>query len=263
MAPYPNRDQLVIFDADGTTIDAFHAVEQSFLRHGMAIGDLERFQKRRRLFKYLGGLREFPNNLRRQFGKQSRKGLLATLTDFYRTEASLDPGIAPLLQAQLAAPQVRVGLVTRNVTVDPKETLRHLFARHDIDIDAFDHFACLPLGGDKTPSFREARERLGVNPARCYACGDEYSDYVAAIGAGMYPFIVAYGAEDRLRLRKTLGVPDDFIHASPAEFAGKLLHTLGLPQSPAGEEPGTVVGTAPGTEVAIDPAPCATSGAGR
>ncbi|HHW62771.1 MAG TPA: HAD family hydrolase, partial [Rhodocyclaceae bacterium] len=36
MAPYPNRDQLVIFDADGTTIDAFHAVEQSFLRHGMA-----------------------------------------------------------------------------------------------------------------------------------------------------------------------------------------------------------------------------------
>ena len=258
MDPYPNRDQLVIFDADGTTIDAFHAVEQSFLRHGMAIGDLERFQKRRKLFKYLGGLREFPNNLRRQFGKQSRKRLLATLTDFYRTEASLYPGIAPLLQALLAAPQVRVGLVTRNVTVDPKETLRHLFARHDIDIDAFDHFACLPLGGDKTPSFREARERLGVNPARCYAC-DEYSDYVAAIGAGMYPFIVAYGAEDRLRLRKTLGVPDDFIHASPAEFAGKLLHTLGLPQPPVDAEARTVVGL----EAAIDPAPRTKSGAGR
>ena len=167
MAPYPNRDQLVIFDADGTTIDAFHAVEQSFLRHGMAIGDLARFQKRRKLFKYLGGLREFPNNLRHQFGKQNRKRLLATLTDFYRTEAGLYPGIAPLLQTLLAAPQVRVGLVTRNVTMEPRETLRLLFARHDIDLDAFDHVACLPLGGDKTPSFREARERLAINPARC------------------------------------------------------------------------------------------------
>ena len=75
----------------------------------------------------------------------------------------------------------------------------------------------------------------------------------------MYPFIVAYGAEDRLRLRKTLGVPDDFIHASPAEFAGKLLHTLGLPQPPVGAEAGTVVGP----EVAIDPAPRTKSGAGR
>lgn len=245
MAPYPNRDQLVIFDADGTTIDAFHAIEQSFLRHGMAIGDLARFQKRRKLFKYLGGLREFPNNLRRQFGKQNRKRLLTTLTEFYRDEANLYPGIAPLLQTLLAAPQVRVGVVTRNVTIDPRETLRHLFARHDIDVDAFDHFACLPLGADKTPSFREARERLAINPARCYACGDEYSDYVAAIGAGMYPFIVAYGAEDRLRLRKAFGVPEDFIHASPAEFAGRLLHSLGLPPTRADAAAGPDLAHAP------------------
>ncbi len=233
MLPYPNHDRLVIFDADGTTVDAFHAIEQSFLRHGMAIGDLERFQKRRKLFKYLGGLREFPGNLRRQFGKQSRKRLLATLTDFYRNEARLYPGIAPLLQTLIATPQIRIGMVTRNVTLEPKQTLGQLFARHDIDIGAFDHFACIPLGGDKTASFREARTRLAVNPARSYACGDEHSDYLAAIGAGMYPFIVAYGAEDRLRLRKSFAVPDDFIHASPAEFAGKLLHTLGLDASPA------------------------------
>ena len=48
-----------------------------------------------------------------------------------------------------------------------------------------------------------------------------------------------------------------------ARQGASLLHTLGLPQSPAGAEPGTVVGTALGTEVAIDPAPCAPSGAGR
>ena len=64
MTLYANRERLVIFDADGTIIDAFHAIEQTFLTHGMAIGDLERFQKRRKLLKYLGGLREFPTNIR-------------------------------------------------------------------------------------------------------------------------------------------------------------------------------------------------------
>lgn len=228
MTHYPNRDRLVIFDADGTTIDAFHAVEQSFLRHGMAIGDLERFQKRRKLFKYLGGLREFPTNLRRQFGKQSRKRLLSTLTEFYRHEACLYPGIDSLLRTLLATTNVRVGLVTRNVTLDPQETLKCLFRRHCIDTRDFDFLVCLPLGEDKTLHFKHARERYAVNPARSYACGDEYSDYRAAIAAAMYPFVVAYGAEDRLRLKNVFSVPDEFIVPSPEEFSGRLLHALDL-----------------------------------
>ena len=47
MPAYASPNRLVIFDADGTIIDAFRAIEQTFLQHGMAIGDLERFQKRR------------------------------------------------------------------------------------------------------------------------------------------------------------------------------------------------------------------------
>ena len=166
MASFRNRDRLIILDADGTLIDAFSAIERTFACHGMDIGDLARFQKRRKLFKYLGGLREFPNNLRQQFGKQNRKRLLETLTDFYRDEAVLYPGIAALLQTLIATPHVRIGMVTRNVTIDPEQTLRRLFARHAIDIDAFDHFACIPLRGDKTASFRDERVRLGINPAR-------------------------------------------------------------------------------------------------
>lgn len=138
MAQYKNPERLVIFDADGTTIDAFHAIQLTFLRHGMDIGDLERFQKRRKLFKYLGGLREFPTNLRRQFGKQSRKQLLATLTDVYRQEARLYPGIDSLLRTLLAVPDIRVGFVTRNVTIEPEKTLKCLFQRHGIDTGKFD-----------------------------------------------------------------------------------------------------------------------------
>ncbi|AKU11128.1 haloacid dehalogenase [Azoarcus sp. CIB] len=229
MTTYPNHDRLVIFDADGTTIDAFHAVEQSFLRHGMALGDLERFQKRRKLFKYLGGLREFPNNLRRQFGKQNRKRLLSTLTEFYRHEACLYPGIDALLRTLLATPDVRVGMVTRNVTIDPEETLACLFRRHGIDTREFDFLVCLPLREDKTLHFRRTRERYAINPARAYACGDEYSDYRAAIGAAMCPFVVAYGAEDRLRLTNAYNVPEECIVPSPDDFRRRLLHTLDLP----------------------------------
>ena len=238
MALYANRERLVILDADGTIIDAFHAIEQTFLRHDMAIGDLDRFRKRRKLFKYLGGLREFPTNLRRQFGKQRRKRLLATLTEVYRHEAALYPGIAALLNTLLATPDVRVGLVTRNITVEPEETLKCLFRRHGIDSGDFDFVACIPLKENKLAQLKRVREFFAINPALSYACGDEYSDYLAAIGAGMNPFIVAYGFEDGVRLTTQLGVPSEIISPSPEAFAERLLHTLNLmPESAAGNPP--------------------------
>jgi phosphoglycolate phosphatase len=228
MTSYLNRKKLVIFDADGTLIDTFHAIEQTFLRHGMALGDRERFQKRRKLLKYLGGLRELPTNLRKQFGKQNRKALLATLTEIYRNEARLYPAIDLLLRTLLADPDIRVGLVTRNVSTEPEKTLGCLLQRHDIDIDDFDYLACLPLGEDKTAHLKHARECLAINPARTYACGDEHGDYLAAIGAGVYPFVVAYGFEDHDRLVKTFDVPCEVISTTPAGFIENLMHTLDL-----------------------------------
>jgi phosphoglycolate phosphatase len=228
MAQYKNLERLVIFDADGTTIDAFHAIELAFLRHGMDIGDIDRFQKRRKLFKFLGGLREFPTNLRRQFGKQSRKHLLMTLTEVYRHEACLYPGIDSLLRTLLAAPDIRVGFITRNVTIEPEETLKCLFRRHGIDTGEFDFFACIPLRENKTSYLKRVRQSFSINPARAYACGDEYSDYLAAIGAGMHPFVVSYGFEDSVRLTKKFGVPSEVISTSPAEFIDSLLNALNL-----------------------------------
>lgn len=225
---YKSRDKLVVFDADGTTIDAFQAIATTFLRHGMDIGDLERFRKRRKLFKYLGGLRELPNNLRQQFGKQSRKKLLATLTEVYRDEARLYPGIAELVSTLMDTPGIRVGLVTRNVTIEPVETLRQLFLRHGIDTAAFDYLACIALGDDKATPIRAARLRFDINPARAYVCGDEYRDYAAAIACGMHPLIASYGFEDAERLIAGFGVPADVVAHSPAELAARLLHALDL-----------------------------------
>lgn len=230
------NDRLVILDADGTTIDAFGAIDRTFSRHGMDIGPLERFQKRRNLFKYLGGIKEFPTNLRKQVAGTRRSRLIDTLTEVYREEAALYPGIAPLLRCLTEQPDVRVGIVTRNITREPAQTLAHLFRRHGCDPQRFDFLVHLPLRESKLPAFRILREGFAVNPARACACGDEGGDYLAAIQCGIYPFMVSYGFEDQDRLRIKHGVPAEVIAGTPQELTHRVLHALGLP--PPAEEDG-------------------------
>lgn len=226
---YASSDKLILLDADGTIIDAFGAIEAAFSLHGMQIGDLERFQKRRNLFKYLGGLKEFPRNLAKSLGNSNRKELIATLTDIYREQAVLYPSIAPLLRQLLATPGIKVGLVTRNVTHEPAITLARLFARHDLDIKQLDFFSCIPLKTPKEVYFSTALTQLGINPARAFACGDEHKDYLAMQAAGFNPFMVSYGFEDFRRLTLKYGVPEVIISRSPEELGARIRHAFDLP----------------------------------
>lgn len=226
---YRSKDRLIIMDADGTVIDAFSAIATAFARHGMDIGDLERFQKRRNLFKYLGGLKEFPRNLSQHFGKNGRKGLLATLTEVYREEARLYPGMSELIRDLFAAPDMRVVMVTRNVTHEPQTTLGRLFERHDLDVRRLDFLYYVPLRKEKTAYFKTARERLGINPARAYACGDEHKDYTAALASGMHPFIVSYGFENLARLTRKFAIPVEVVSQTPHAFSARVRHALDLP----------------------------------
>jgi len=223
-----SKDRLIILDADGTTIDAFTAIERTFAHHHMDIGDLERFQKRRNLFKYLGGLKEFPTNLKRQLGTQKRSKLIATLTEIYREEASLYDGIDLLIRRLIAEKGLRVGVVTRNITNEPRKTLERLFHRHDVEVKDLDFLVHLPLKKEKVQCFRQLRERFSVNPARAYACGDEKKDFLAARATGMHPFMVSYGFEDFERLTERIGVPTELISRDPAEFRARVIHALDL-----------------------------------
>jgi len=226
---YHSRDRLIIFDADGTAVDAFSAIGAAFARHGMNIGDLERFQKRRNLFKYLGGIKEFPRNLAKHLGKYGRNDILATLTEIYREEAMLYPGVAELLRDLIAAPDIHVGLVTRNITQEPNITLGRIFKRHDLDIRQLDFLYSIPLREDKTPYFRTARQRLGINPALSYVCGDEHKDFAAAVASGMHAFIVSYGFESHARLTRKFSIPEEIISSTPQEFSARVRHSLDLP----------------------------------
>jgi phosphoglycolate phosphatase len=223
-----STDNLIILDADGTTIDAFTAIERTFSHHRMNIGDLERFQKRRHLFKYLGGLKEFPKNLRQQLGKQKRTKLISTLTEIYREEALLYEHISPLVRSLIGRDGLRVGLITRNITSEPIVTLSRLFARHDIDVKELDFMIHLPLKEAKIDHFREVRDRYRINPAKVYACGDEKKDFEAAVGTGAHPFMVSYGFEDFERLTGKIGVPPEIISRMPSDLKERVSHALAL-----------------------------------
>jgi phosphoglycolate phosphatase len=225
---YKSHKRLIILDADGTTIDAYTAIEQAFAEHGMTLGDEASFQKRHHLFKYLGGLKEFPSIIKKNIRKQNRRDIVDTLTGIYRSEARLYPGIADLIRSLIAAPDVVVGLVTRNITNEPLETLRQLFARHDIDVGALDFLVHIPLSERKTAQFRLTRERFEINPARAYICGDEHKDFVAAINTGMHPFMVSYGFEDHDRLTTKFDVPDELISRTSNELCERIRHAIEL-----------------------------------
>lgn len=219
-------DRLIILDVDGTTVDAFAAMERAFSTHDLSLGDLTRFQKRRHLFKYLGGLKEFPKNIAKQITRKKREALLETLTEIYRDEASLYEGMGAWINQLINQADVRVGLVTRNVTENAPEILKKLFARHDVDTDQFDFLMHLPLSSDKSETFRKIRKSFGVNPAKSFACGDEKKDYIACQETGFHPFIVSYGFEDFERLTQKIGVPMDIISDSPEALRHRVNHAL-------------------------------------
>ena len=223
-----SRERLIILDADGTTIDAFGAITKAFAQHGMDIGDLTRFQKRRHLFKYLGGLKEFPRNLQRHMRASKRAAVIATLTEIYREEAELYPGIRQLIERLVQEPMLRVGIVTRNITFDADETIRALLRRNGLDPDSLDFFRHIPLKEDKTPHFKAIRDELHINPGRAYACGDEKKVFVAAMSTGMHPFMVSYGFEDYDRLIAKIGVPPELISRAPDELSARIANALDL-----------------------------------
>jgi phosphoglycolate phosphatase len=227
---YPNKNRLIIFDADGTIIDAFSAIQETFARHDMAIGNLENFQKRHKFFKYLGGLKEFPLNIKKQLGKKSRQQVIATLTDIYREEAQFYEGFAPLIKQLIADKNIKVGLVTRNISNEPQITMAKLFARHDIDIADLDYFAHVPIRASKADFFKEASAQFAINPALSFACGDEHKDYASALAAGMHPFIASYGFEDYQRLSKKFEIPLPLISQTPLDLCARVRHALDVPQ---------------------------------
>jgi phosphoglycolate phosphatase len=203
-------------------------MHKAFAQHGMNLGDLERFQKRRNWFKYLGGFKEFSGNLRRQISKNKRSRLINTLTEIYRAEGIVYPGITELMNRLITESNCKVGVLTRNITREPEVTLRQLYQRQGIDAAALDFLVHLPLKQTKAQYFREIREYYSINPACSYACGDEQGDFFAALSTGTHPFMVSYGFDGYWRLVNKARVPKELISESSHELCQRLTNALGM-----------------------------------
>jgi phosphoglycolate phosphatase len=133
-----------------------------------------------------------------------------------------------MINRLIAQPDLKVGMITRNITNEPEKTLRALYQRNGVDVSGFDFLIHLSLKQQKLKAFQAIRESLKINPARAYATGDEKCDYVAAIGSGMHPFMVSFGFESYQRLTKKIGVPDALISRQPLILKQRILHALDI-----------------------------------
>ncbi|MCG7958375.1 MAG: HAD hydrolase-like protein, partial [Candidatus Thiodiazotropha taylori] len=176
------------------------------------------------------GIKELPKNLRKQLNGEKRVAVLDTLTQVYRESACLYEGMDELLNQLIDHPGIRVGVVTRNITLEPEVTLQQLYRRNGVNVTGLDFVVHLPQKEQKLNAFKAVRESFKINPARAYACGDEKRDYVAAIGTGMHPFMVSYGFESFERLTDKIGVPAELISRQPLDLKRRILHALDLLQ---------------------------------
>lgn len=79
---------------------------------------------------------------------------IGELTEVYREEALMYPGMAELVRDLIEAHGIRVGMVRRNICHEPKTTLARLVGRHDIDLGHLYFMHYLPLREEKTPYSR-------------------------------------------------------------------------------------------------------------
>jgi len=129
------------------------------------------------------------------------------LTDIYREEADLYPGIRQLIERLIREPMLRVGIVTRNITFEPGETLRILLPTQWCGSRQPRLLPTHPAQGRQDPALQGHPRTVPDQSRPGYACGDEKKDFVAALSTGMHPFIASYGFEDYERLTERIGVP--------------------------------------------------------
>ena len=224
------KDRLVVLDFDGFLINSYRLLQITFEHFGLDVGDEERFRHRRKFLKYLGGGKEFLRNLV-YYSLPRKKNFRRLLTDIYQERGYLYPEFVPLLNSLIAAPDLHVGVISRNYTCNPGLTIRAVLRNSGVDEKDLDFV--IPVGvGVKKHAVLEAMRSTRYR--ECLFGGDEVGDYRAAAESGYESIIMAsYGFDNRKRLLNTGQVPDAIIFDTPRQLAGALsrrLNYAGIPE---------------------------------
>lgn len=212
---------LLVLDFDGFLVNSYELIRSTFATLGLDIGDEGRFQNRRKFLKYLGGGKELLRNLV-SYSLPKKRRFRTVLTEEYLSAGRIYPSFTPFLNQIVAEPDLHVGIVSRNFTLQPGTTIRAVLRNSGIDEDALDFVIPLPIGATKNDVLQAMRS---TRHRRCVLGADEICDFKAASAAGYEPVIASYGFDRLERLTEKGGVPRDRIAATP-EAAVELL-TLG------------------------------------
>jgi len=209
---------LVVLDFDGLLLNSYALVRQTFAEFDLDVGDEERFRNRRKFLKYFGGGRELLSNLA-MVALPKKKRLREVLTRHYMEQARVYGEFVDYINACIDEPTVHVGIVSRNYTVHPGPTIRHVLAASGIRDRGLDFVIPLPIGTTKD-------EVLAAMTSPAYhvslLAGDEVGDYRAALAAGYTPVIASYGFDHRERLRGHGEVPTAALFDTPAALVRRL-----------------------------------------
>lgn len=214
---------LTVLDFDGFLIDSYSVMKKTFIDFGLDLGDVERFQHRRKFLKYLGGGKEFLGNLV-SYTLPKKQKIRKKLTEKYMEEGKIFPEFTDLLNRMIENPACHIGIISRNFTHNPGLTIRKVLRNSNVNESDLDFVIPIPVGVKK----HEVLE--GMRSSRYLSTvfgADEIGDYRAASESGYDTIIMAsYGFDNRQRLIKQGEVPPEIISDSVKDIASRLEHSI-------------------------------------
>jgi phosphoglycolate phosphatase len=214
-----NKQILAVLDFDGLMIDSYRMLKTTFAEFDLDLGDVERFQHRRKFLKYLGGGKEFLGNLV-SYTLPKKQKIRKKLTEIYMEEGTIYAQFADLLNGMIESPDCHVGIISRNFTHNPGLTIRQVLRNSDVNEADLDFVIPVPVGVKK----HEVLEAM--NSSRYLTtlfAADEIGDFRAASETGYDTIVMAsYGFDNRERLIKQGGVAPELICDSVQEISARL-----------------------------------------
>ena len=213
------KETLVVLDFDGLLINSYELLKKTFKHFGLDVGDEDRFQNRQKFLKYVGGGKELIGNLV-NLSLPKKKLIREQLTETYCEEGKIFPEFTGLINDMIDSPEIHVGIVSRNFTHHPGNTIRQVLKNSKVNEAALDFIIPISVGVKKINVLEGMKSS---SYKHCIFAADEISDYRAAYETGYEHILMAsYGFDTRQRLIKKGDIPEKIIHDTPKKLVKKL-----------------------------------------
>ncbi len=217
------KETLIVLDFDGLLVNSYALLKSTFDKLGLDIGEQQRFQNRRKFLKYIGGGREIIGNLV-NISIPKKSLIREQLTDTYNNEGKVFPEFVEFTNELIDAPNIHVGIISRNFTHHPGKTIRQVLKNSKINESSIDFVIPVSVGVKKMNVLEGMKSSAYKH---CLFAADEIGDYKAAHETDYeHIFMASYGFDTRERLMHKGEVPEGIIFDSPRKLVKRMNKTL-------------------------------------